>query len=119
MTEEKFIGEVETLKKFFTIYCKGKYHIQCDQNQTLEYKDGKWDIELNLCKDCYSLMNYSIDKLQTCPHDIKPRCRTCPAPCYDKKEWKALARLMAYSGLQLGLGKIKKLFKFKKKEKKK
>jgi hypothetical protein len=119
MTNEKFIGEVETLKKFFTIYCKGKYHIQCGQSQILEYKNEKYDIELNLCKDCYTLINYSFDRLKDCPHDEKPRCRTCPSPCYDKKEWKALARLMSYSGLQLGLTKIKKIFKFGRKGNKK
>ena len=51
MTNEKFIGEVQTLENFFTVYCKGKYHIQCHQFETLEYKGVKYDIELNLCKD--------------------------------------------------------------------
>ncbi|MBT4708384.1 MAG: hypothetical protein HOB77_06245 [Campylobacteraceae bacterium] len=118
MTNEKFIGEVQTLENFFTVYCKGKYHIQCHQFETLEYKGVKYDIELNLCKDCYSLINYSFDRLKECPHDIKPRCRTCPSPCYEKKEWKKLARLMAFSGLKLGLTKIKKFFKINKKEEK-
>ena len=64
----------------------------------------------------HELINYSFDRLNECPHDIKPRCRTCPSPCYEKQEWKKLSKLMKYSGLQFGLIKIKKLFKRDKKD---
>jgi hypothetical protein len=46
-------------------------------------------------------------KLQNCPHEIKPRCRKCPTPCYEKQEWKNIARIMKYSAIKLSLGKIK------------
>ena len=115
MTNEKFISEVRTLKKFFTKYCEDKHEERQTINQTLNYKDVDYNIELTLCPVCIKLINYSFDRLHGCPHEIKPRCRTCPSPCYEKTEWKKLAKLMRYSGFQFGLTKIKNFFKFNKK----
>ena len=111
MTNEKFINEVETLKKFFSIHCKDKHTQQHNYVKSVQYKKDNFDIELHLCNDCKDLINYSIKRLQECPHEIKPRCRTCPNPCYEKPQWKQLAKLMRYSGIQLGILKIKRFFK--------
>jgi hypothetical protein len=116
MTDEKFIGEVKTLRKFFTKYCEDKHHNQREFTKKLSYNNINYDINLNLCDECNELINYSFNRLNECPHDIKPRCRTCPSPCYEKQEWKKLSKLMKYSGLQFGLIKIKKLFKKNKKD---
>lgn len=107
MTNDKFISEVETLKKFFTLYCKDKHPIQNNYMRNLKYKNISHKIELCLCEECSDLINYSIERLEECPHEIKPRCRKCPNPCYEKTKWKKLAKLMRYSGLKLGLLKIK------------
>jgi len=112
MTNEKFTSEVETLKKFFTLYCKDKHTNKNNFIETIEYQNNSIKIEFVLCDECKNLIDYSIQKLQNCPHEIKPRCRTCPKPCYDKPQWKKLAKLMRYSGIQLGILKIKKFFKF-------
>ena len=112
MTNEKFAGEVETLKKFFTIYCSNKHTDQHKFTKKLQYRYIDYDIELELCDECKELIEYSFLKLQECPHDIKPRCRQCPNPCYEKQQWKSLAKLMRYSGMQLGLTKIKSFLKF-------
>ena len=65
--------------------------------------------------ECLKKIEYSFDRLLACPHEIKPRCRTCPNPCYEKKNWKETAQVMRYSGIKLGLRsvnkKIKSLFK--------
>ncbi len=115
MTTEKFTGEIATLKKFFEIYCKGKKHdnVKC-QKKSVKYQNNQYNYEFQLCDECFKLLEYSILKLEDCPHDIKPRCRTCPTPCYEQNEWKKLAKLMKYSGIQLELNKIKNLFKRKK-----
>ncbi len=115
MTNEKFIAEVKTLDKFFTRYCHDKKHEHSIKHHKLNYNEINYDIDLDLCDECYSLLKYSFDRLNECPHEIKPRCRTCPSPCYEKNEWKKLAKLMRYSGFQLGLTKIKNLFKRNKK----
>jgi len=112
MTNEKFISEVDTLNKFFTIYCRDKHTKQNSYIRNLQYKNENYNIKFNLCDECSELITYSIERLQGCPHEIKPRCRTCPNPCYAKVEWKKLAKLMRYSGIQLGILKIKKFFRF-------
>lgn len=114
MTIEKFQTEVETLKKFFTKFCKEKHENQYSKTYDLEYKESNINVELNLCEECHSLISYSFDRLKGCPHEIKPRCRQCPNPCYEKQEWKSLAKIMRYSGIRLGLSKIKNKLKRKK-----
>ncbi len=112
MTTEKFTSEAQTLKKFFELYCNDKHTLQTDHCKQLEYNDEKINIELKLCPDCIELIHYSFDRLIECPHDPKPRCRTCSNPCYSKDEWKKVAKLMRYSGIQLGISKIKKFLRF-------
>lgn len=111
MTRQKFYTEVETLEKFFTKYCNDKHHKQYEKTYTLEYKGDTVSYSIKLCDECHTLIKYSFNRLLQCPHKIKPRCRKCPNPCYEKKEWKQLAKLMRYSGLQFGLIKIKNSIK--------
>lgn len=107
----KFKQEVETLKKFFEVYCSEKHIEQKSIIKTLKYKDEEIDINLNLCDECLRKIEYSFDRLLACPHEIKPRCRACPNPCYEKKNWKETAQVMRYSGLKLGLRAINKKVK--------
>ena len=111
MTTEKFTIEVQTLKKFFEFYCKNHHKNQTDHCKQLEYNDQEIHTELHLCSSCIELIDYSFERLKECPHDPKPRCRTCKNPCYDKKEWKKVAKLMMYSGIHLGLSRIKNFYK--------
>jgi hypothetical protein len=39
MSEEKFKNEIETLKKFFSIYCNNKHQNQFEKNYKIAYKD--------------------------------------------------------------------------------
>ncbi len=111
MTQEKFECEIKILDKFFTKFCEDKHNHQDKKAYTLDYKEKKYSLELCLCDECHTLINYSFDRLKECPHEIKPKCRKCPNPCYDKPQWKQLAKLMKYSGFQFGLIKIKNIFK--------
>jgi len=111
MTQEKFHGEIKTLEKFFTKYCEDNHQNRYNQEYGLKYKQSSDKYSLCLCKECHELISYSFERLKECPHDIKPRCRKCPNPCYEKNRWKQLAKLMRYSGFQLGLIKIKNLLK--------
>ena len=110
MTTEKFTGEIATLKKFFEFYCKGKEHNGKYQEKHLEFQNQTYNYEFELCDDCFKLLEYSIMKLEKCPHDTKPRCRTCANPCYEPYQWKKVAKIMKYSGMRFGLKKIKNLF---------
>ena len=107
MTSEKFEIEINTLKSFFEVYCKDKHENQENKNVRLEYKNKTFEIELCLCKECQDAINYSFDRLLQCPHEIKPRCRTCPTPCYEQPRWKSTAKIMIYSAMKLSLSKMK------------
>ena len=84
--------------------------VQLSRNKLL-YQNTNIKLDLDLCVECTKLINYSIKRLQECPHEIKPKCRTCSHPCYEKPEWKNVARIMKYSGLKLGILKIRSFFK--------
>jgi hypothetical protein len=111
MTTEKFEIEINTLKKFFELYCKDKHENQIQKSINLEYKDKKFTIDLSLCKDCHDAINYSFERLNECKHDIKPRCRTCPTPCYEKTSWKNISKVMKYAAIKLTLTKMKNKIK--------
>ncbi len=107
MTHKKFEEEVNTLKDFFECYCKGKHENAKIKITTLEYQSKIFYLESHLCDECQKGIYYSLSKLQNCPHEIKPRCRKCPAPCYEKQEWKNTAKIMIYSAVKLSLSKMK------------
>ncbi len=107
MKIEKFEIEINTLKKFYEFYCKDKHSHQKNFNVNLNYKNRGFNIDLFLCEECFEAINYSFDRLKNCPHEIKPRCRKCPNPCYEKERWKNIAKIMKYSSIKLSLGKIK------------
>jgi hypothetical protein len=111
MTEDKLISETDILKKFFTIYCHGKKHNNIKHqkvNLTLHNKDYLQEVEL--CDECFALLSYSFDRLINCQHDEKPKCRTCPTPCYEPTQWKQVAKVMRYAGINTGINKIKGFF---------
>ena len=107
MTINKFETEINTLKRFYELYCKDKHINQELKTITLIYNEKTFSLELDLCEDCQKAINYSFIKLQNCPHEIKPRCRTCPNPCYEKENWKETAKVMKYAAIKLSLVKIK------------
>lgn len=111
MDNAKFNSEVTTLKKFFETYCKDKHEHLKISCTVLKFKGEESTIELNLCDECRKNINYSFNRLEECPHEIKPSCRTCPSPCYEKKQWKKTAKIMKYSGMKLGLTKLKSKIK--------
>lgn len=111
MTLEKFEKELNTLKQFFDIYCSHKHKIQKQKvGFNFIYKEKVFVFELELCDECKRNISYAIDRLKECPHENKPRCRSCKNPCYEKEYWKNLAKVMKFSGIHLGLSKLKKSF---------
>lgn len=114
MKYEKFETELVTLRKFFTVYCHDKHTIQEKTPYMLHYKGQNYNFDLKLCPECTKLINYSFERLKACPHDEKPKCRTCVNPCYDKKEWKQVASVMRYSGTKVKIQQVKDFFSFNK-----
>ncbi len=101
MDIEKYTSEIAILTRYFDYFCKTNH-----QNQTVHeflhtYKNINFTEHFTLCPQCFEDISYSINRLQNCPHEIKPRCRHCKAPCYEKVYWKRLAKVMIYSSIRL------------------
>ena len=115
MRDEKFIYDTRTALKFIQIYCDNE-HKEAKKEKGLEslvYKEKKLNINVAyyLCSECKKTFLLCYHKLQECPWEEKPNCRKCPKPCYERADWKHVAKIMKYSGMKLGLTKLKKLFK--------
>lgn len=113
MTTEKFEHEVNTIHKFIQTYCNDK-HKEIDKitnTLNLKYKNKTFHCTYTLCTSCESILKEACNNLLSCPHEIKPRCRQCKNPCYEKNTWKQVAKIMKYSGMKLGLIKITNRFK--------
>jgi len=99
MDKQQYLQELENLQRFIAFYCQKK-HLQGSEN---------------LCEECRNLYLYAKKSLDQCTMDPKPKCRNCPEPCYEKREWKKMAQVMRFSGISLGYDKAKKkLFSFTK-----
>lgn len=114
MTQDKFIHDSQTVTEFIQYYCDHEHSnakkIKNFIPLVYKTKDLNQILAFELCKECERTLIYSYKKLQNCPNENKPSCRKCSLPCYDKKEWKLLAKIMRYSGIKLGFIKLKKLF---------
>lgn len=114
MTKEKLQQDCQILLKFMQLYCDEKHKELPKNEKDFEILfQGEFvdKLKLNLCETCEENFIYSYQRLQNCPHEIKPRCRNCKNPCYEKTKWKTLAKIMRYSGIRLGLVKLKSIFK--------
>ena len=115
MTFETYRREVTTLTTFVTHFCNDKH---CDlprEARTIGVRYGTETaepIETMLCDGCAETVAYGIARLQGCPHDEKPKCRKCSDPCYERPMWKRVAAIMRYSGMKLGLTKVRKKIRF-------
>jgi len=109
LDSNKFKSEVETLEKFFSLYCLDNHHKRESREYSIKYNELFLEYKISLCKECHNLLSYALQRLRECPHEEKPRCRKCPAPCYDKEQWRAVGKLMRYSGIQFGLVKVKSI----------
>ncbi len=108
MTTEKFKSEIEVLQRFCEYYCKEKHTNLKEKDITIKYKDTNFHQTLHLCDECIDTLLYSYEKLQSCPHEEKPRCRKCPKPCYERQRWKNMITIMKFSAINLGLSKLKR-----------
>lgn len=108
MTKEKFQSEIETLNQFFITFCKDKHQNQNKYTLSQNFNNKEFTLQSELCEECKNSLEKAIKHISECPHEIKPRCRKCPNPCYEKSHWKQIAKIMRYSGIKLGLIKIKK-----------
>lgn len=110
MKFEKFVEQKETLETFFQIFCTNKHNNQAPFAYSIFYANQEVLVEAALCNECKELFEYALNRLYECPHEEKPRCRKCPTRCYEPKKFAQVAKVMRYSAIRLGLGRVKKLF---------
>jgi hypothetical protein len=104
MDKVHFSDEITNLKKFFELYCHNKH---TEQNSIdIGYGDDTIDT-ISLCRECHNIFDYTCDRLKECELEPKPKCRKCKSNCYNDKMYKEMAKVMSYSGMRLGLGKLK------------
>lgn len=108
MTRNIYIKNLKNLELFFNYFCEHKH--PSIEKKVLLIKD---DAQLNLCPECEELFNYAHHKLSNCELDPKPKCRECEDKCYSNVDWKKMATVMKYSGMRLGLVKLKNKILFK------
>ena len=115
MTFEKYTQELTTLTTFVAHYCRDKHiHVPKRARQIPVCYGGESDgvIETMLCEECLETVSYGIERLEGCPYDEKPKCRRCSDPCYERPMWKRIAAIMRYSGMKLGMTKLRKKIRF-------
>ncbi|NCD12364.1 MAG: nitrous oxide-stimulated promoter family protein [Epsilonproteobacteria bacterium] len=113
MTSEKLQSDSQTLHRFIQLHCDKKHHDVPKKKGVLavHFKEKCiCELPYDICEECEILLLYAYDRLQNCPRNPKPSCRKCPNPCYEKSMWKKMSKVMSFSGMQLGLTKVRKLF---------
>ena len=113
MNKEKLLSDTQTLHRFIQLHCDKKHHDVPKKKGALEVsfkEEALCELPYHICEECETLFIYAYGRLKNCPHEHKPSCRKCPDPCYEKPMWKKMAKVMMFSGMQLGLTKLRKLF---------
>ncbi|MCX8023173.1 MAG: nitrous oxide-stimulated promoter family protein [Syntrophorhabdaceae bacterium] len=76
--------ELKTVRKMVEIYCRGNH----------QTKTGN-------CEDCENLLEYAKERLERCPHEVKPKCSECKIHCYKPDMRKKIREVMVYSGKRM------------------
>ncbi|MBI1387033.1 MAG: nitrous oxide-stimulated promoter family protein [bacterium] len=53
----------------------------------------------DLCPQCDDLLRYACQRVERCPYDPKPKCKTCPTHCYKPDYRSRMKEVMRYSGM--------------------
>ena len=73
--------EKRVIQEMITLYCRKQHH------------------ELQLCKECNSLLQYAKQRIDCCPFiESKTFCSNCRVHCYRKEQREQIRQIMRYSG---------------------
>jgi len=87
----------EILRRFIEVFC----HAHCD------VADGE------LCEECADLLTYAFDRVDKCPFDPKPICKSCKVYCYKGAYRVMIREVMRFSGMHFAKrGRIDWLLKY-------
>lgn len=115
MTRDKLANDSQTLHRFLQLHCDKEHNDVPKKEGTLQvrfHEENICEVPYRLCEECETLFLYAYERLRNCTQEPKPSCRKCLNPCYEKPVWKKMAKIMRYSGMRLGLTKMRQfLFK--------
>ena len=55
--------------------------------------------EGTVCKQCRDLLDYAQLRLENCPYDPKPQCKSCKTHCYKPQYREKVKTVMRFSGM--------------------
>lgn len=94
-------ADIRVLVKFIALFCRKKHEGE-KKPFAIEaplLKDLVRPVEL--CPDCTKLLKYGLSMRLRCPHDPKPQCKKCEAPCYSQEYREKIREVMRFSGMLL------------------
>jgi hypothetical protein len=109
------LKDVRILARFAKIYCDGLHRDR--QRRPVEAGGPVGALVngmgLHLCNDCRATFLHGAAKRMMCPYHPKPRCKTCPTPCYPSMYRDRMKAMMKYSGARVLLhGRLDLLYKY-------
>jgi len=94
-------ADIRVLVKFIALFCRKK-HEEEKKPFAMEASRLKGMVRpVELCPDCTKLLKYSLSMRLRCPHDPKPQCKKCDAPCYREEHREKIREAMKFSGMLL------------------
>jgi hypothetical protein len=94
-------SDIRILVKFVALFCREKHGGEKKPfaMKAPLLKDAVAAVEL--CPDCTKLLKYGLSMRLRCPHDPKPPCKKCDAPCYREEYREKIREVMRFSGMLL------------------
>lgn len=95
-------NDLRTLTKFVQIFCREKHG--GEKTDFVPAPAALKDVIKKspaLCPDCTRLLGYAYAMRLRCPHDPKPMCKKCTAPCYRPEHQAKMREVMKFSGIYL------------------
>ncbi len=78
----RLVRERKTIRAMVRLYCRDQHGARA-----------------GLCDDCSGLLEYALQRLETCPfQEAKPACNLCAVHCYSGGKRERVQAVMRYSG---------------------
>jgi hypothetical protein len=94
-------SDIRILVRFVALFCREKHEGEKKPFAIEAPRLKGVAAAVELCPDCMKLLKYGLSMRLRCPHDPKPPCKRCDAPCYRQEYREQIRRVMRFSGMLL------------------